>query len=171
MLGRVKRLYAKFIVQRAKNNGLKIADDCKIMGIPFFGSEPYLISIGKHVTISSNVTFITHDGGTWVFRHKERYNQVRKFGRIDIKDNCFIGLGSIIMPGVKIGPNSVVGAGSVVTKDVPPNTVVVGSPARPIMSTDEYAEKCLETTPEYDTELMKTDKVKAVLDIHPYIED
>ena len=156
---------------KAKKNGLKIADDCRIMGIPVFGSEPYLVSIGKHVTISSNVTFITHDGGTWVFRYNEKYNQVRKFGRIDVKDNCFIGLGSIIMPGVTIGPNSVIGAGSVVTKDVPPDTVVVGNPAKPLMSYEEYAEKCLKTTLKYDTELMKTDKVKAILDVHPYTGD
>ena len=50
---------------------------------------------------------------------------------------------SIILPNVTIGPNSVVGAGAVVSKDVPPNTVVAGVPARAICTMDEYKKKCV----------------------------
>ena len=48
---------------------------------------------------------------------------------------------SIILPDVTIGPNSIVGAGSIVVKDVPPNTVVAGVPAREVATVDEYIEK------------------------------
>lgn len=47
-----------------------------------------------------------------------------------LKRNCWIGAGAVILPGVTVGENSIVGAGSVVTKDVPDNTVVAGNPAK-----------------------------------------
>ena len=74
---------------------------------------------------------------------REEIPDLNVFGKIEIKDNCFIGINSIIMPNVTIGPNAVVGAGAVVTKDVPANTVVAGVPARVICSADEYKEKCI----------------------------
>jgi len=107
----------------------------------YFGTEPYLIKIGNHCTITSGVRFVTHDGGAWLFR--EEIPDLNVFGKIEIKNNCFIGLNSIILPNVTIGPNSVVGAGSVVTKDVPPNTIVAGVPAKVISSTEKYKKKCL----------------------------
>lgn len=115
--------------------------------------------------ISSSVSFITHDGATWVFRDKERYKDVKKYGKISIKDNCFIGAHSIVLPGVIIGPNAIVGAGSLVTKDVPEGCVYAGVPAHFICTTEEYAEKCLANNHEYDKILYKTNKKKAVLEM------
>lgn len=106
------------------------------------GTEPFLVKIGNHCTITGGVQFITHDGGCWVFRTDTP--DLNKFGKIEVKDNCFIGYRSIILPNVTIGPNSVVGAGSVVTKDVPPNTVVAGVPARILCSLEDYKNKCYE---------------------------
>jgi acetyltransferase-like isoleucine patch superfamily enzyme len=145
--------------------GLQIAGDCRLVGIPDFGSEPWLISIGKHVTITANVKFITHDGGTWVFRDQARYKEVIKYGRIVIHDNCFIGLGSILMPGISIGPNSVVAAGSVVVRDVPPGTVAGGVPAKVIKNVEAYAEDCLATNIAYDRPAYRRDK-RAELERH-----
>ena len=71
-----------------------------------------------------------------------QYKHVIKYGTIEIGDWSFVGSGSRIMPGVKIGSHSVIGAGSLVTHDVPDNSVVVGIPARVICTTEEYAEKC-----------------------------
>lgn len=106
-----------------------------------FGSEPYLIKIGNHCTVTAGVSFLTHDGGAWVFR--DEVPDLNVFGKIEIKDNCFIGINSIILPSVTIGPNAVVGAGAVVTKDVPPDSVVAGVPARVICTLQEYKGKCL----------------------------
>src|ERR1700733_9360588 len=142
----IAALYNYYLRRRLRGfveRGLQIADDCRLIGMPDFGSEPYLISIGRHVTVSTRVTFINHDGGTWVFRDIEKYREVIKYGRIVIHDNCFIGSGATIMPGVSIGPNSVVAANSVVTGDVAPDSVVGGIPARFLMSVAEYAEKSL----------------------------
>lgn len=56
-------------------------------------------------------------------------------GKVHIKENCFIGGGSLILPGVTVGPNAIVGAGAVVFEDVPPYAIVAGNPAR-IIATD-----------------------------------
>src|SRR5215218_9596441 len=133
----IRRLRHKLMLRQAFKDGLQIGKDVRIMGLPQFGSDPSLIKIGSHVTISRDVTFITHDGATWVFRARPEYKGLESFGRIVIEDNCFIGVGSMIFPNIKIGPNAVVGAGSIVTRSVPPNTVVAGSPARPLCTVDE----------------------------------
>ncbi|HML34175.1 acyltransferase [Sporomusa sphaeroides] len=118
--------------------GVRISNDCRITGKVDFGSEPYLIYIGKKVTIADGVRFITHDGGNWIFRHDDKYEKVNNFGNIIVHDNCFIGADSIILPGITIGPNSVVGAGAVVTKNVPERSVVAGNPARVITDIQTY---------------------------------
>ena len=59
-------------------------------------------------------------------------------GRTIIHDNTFIGMDSVIMPGVKIGPNAIIGANSVVTKSIPPNSVAAGCPTKVISTLDEY---------------------------------
>lgn len=154
----IRRLISKWRLYRYKQKGLQLGDKCRFIGIPSLGSEPYLISIGSHVTISAGVRFINHDGGTWVFRSSDKYKNVIKYGRITIMDNCFIGTGAILMPGITIGPNAVVGSGALVTRNVPPNTVVAGIPAKALMSVEEYAEKCLRETPAFDSIAYRQDK-------------
>lgn len=163
MIRTLHTLYTRWRLRRYIGRGLQIAEDCRLIEMPDFGSEPYLISIGRHVTISAQVVFINHDGGTWVFRHLPRYRDVIKFGRIVVHDNCFIGAGAMILPGVSIGPNAVVAARAVVTTDVPANTVAAGVPARVVMTVEEYAEKSLAEMPGYDVHAYKTDKAQELL--------
>lgn len=110
-------------IEYARKIGVQIGNDCRLIGSPDWGSEPWLISVGNHTEVSCNVAFITHDGATWCFRNQERYKHTVKFGRINIGDNCFIGARSIILPGVTIGNNSIIAAGAVVNKDVPSGEV------------------------------------------------
>ena len=114
----LRRQRDALLLRQAINDGLVLGHDVRIMGRPEFGSEPCLVSIGDHITISVNVKFVTHDGATWVFRDRPEYLRLQRFGRIGIGDNCFIGAGAILMPGIRIGPNSVVAAGAVVTRSV-----------------------------------------------------
>ena len=123
--------------------GARIGDNCELFSnIGGFGSEPYLIQLGANVIIASGVLFITHDGATRLLRKIDSRwtRETGLYGTIKVGDNAFIGINSIIMPGVNIGANSAVGAGSVVTKDVPPNTIVAGNPAKIIRTVDEYRE-------------------------------
>ncbi len=161
----VERLWFRLRLWNIQRKGLQVAADCRFEGLPEFGSEPYLITIGKHVAMASEVTFITHDGGTHVFRNQERYRKVIKYGRITVKDNCVLGHRAIILPGVTIGPNSVVAAGAVVTRNVPPNTLVAGNPAKPVMSIDQYAAWSLAMAPEYDEAEYRRDKRSVLLKI------
>ena len=112
--------------------------------------------------MASDVTFITHDAGTRVFTKQERYRKVIKYGRINIRDNCVIGERVILLPGVTIGPDSVVAAGSVVARSIPPGVLAAGNPAKPVMSVHQYAEWALAATPDYDEAELARDK-KAVL--------
>jgi acetyltransferase-like isoleucine patch superfamily enzyme len=125
-----------------REQGARVGVNCRILTRQL-GSEPYLIRIGDHCTIGYGVSFITHDGAAWVFT--EELPSLQKFGAIEILDNCFIGQNAILMPDIRIGPNSVVGAGAVVTRHVPPNTVVAGCPAKPICTLDEYKQKVLKS--------------------------
>jgi acetyltransferase-like isoleucine patch superfamily enzyme len=123
--------------------GVRIGQGCSIYTAPpNFGTEPWLIEIGDDVTLGQGVQLITHDGASRLFR--DRLPGMcpfgNRFGTIVIHDNCFIGNNAILLPGVEVGPDSVVGAGSVVTKTVPPRTIAAGNPARLIKTLDEYIE-------------------------------
>lgn len=144
----------------AIENGMRVGTGVSVMRGVNFGSEPYLISLGNDVRISVDVTFTTHDGGTWAFRnYYDDMREVVKFGSIRVDDGAFIGARSIIMPGVHIGHHAVIGAGSVVTKDVPAETVWAGVPARQICTLREYAEKAKNEMPaDFDHDAYVKDK-------------
>jgi acetyltransferase-like isoleucine patch superfamily enzyme len=115
-----------------------VGGNCRLIGLTpgTFGTEPYLIELGSHVTITHGAKFITHDGGVWIFR--EEYPDIDVIAPITIGSNVFVGVNAIIMPGVTIGDNCVIGAGAVVTRDIPSNSVAAGVPARCICPVDEY---------------------------------
>ena len=132
----------------AKEAGMIVEENVSVMGGVNFGSEPYLITLKRDCLISADVLFLTHDGGINAFVKKyEEFKDVKKFGKIVVGEQSFVGARSIIMPGVKIGNNCVVGAGSVVTRDVPDGTVVCGIPAKPVCSVYEYALRSKEKMP------------------------
>lgn len=135
----------KLALKKAIKRGLQVGEGC-MFGFVNFGSEPYLVKIGNYVVVASDVIFVTHDGATSVVRRLFSTDHLNRWGKIVIEDNCFIGSRAIIMPNVTIGKNSIVGAGAIVTKDVPPGSVVGGNPAKLICTTEDYANKAVDET-------------------------
>lgn len=164
MLTRIKRLLLGKLRQ-AQKEGMIVEEHVSIVGGVNFGSEPYLIHLHRYCRISMDVMFITHDGGTWAFRNdQEKYKHVIKFGKIEVGEYSFIGARAIILPGVTIGDHCVIGAGSLVNRDVPSGTVYAGVPARFICTTAEYAERCLKSMPDrFDEVAYKKDKKKYLI--------
>lgn len=130
-------------VNYARKKKVEIGENCRIY-IKEWGSEPFLIELGDNVTVTSGVRFITHDGSTCLV-FDDNMQRYQRYSPITVGSNVFIGINSIIMPGVTIGSNVVIGAGSIVTKDIPSNSVVVGSPARVVSSFDSYKNKIQST--------------------------
>ncbi|GAB1043753.1 acyltransferase [Shewanella algae] len=126
----------------AERLGVNIHGEVHFYGINTgtFGSEPWLIDIGNNVHITGGVQFINHDGGVLILRDKLPSLEITK--PIKIGDNVYIGMKCMILPGVTIGNNVIVAAGSVVTKSLEGGAVYGGIPARKIKSLDEYFEKC-----------------------------
>lgn len=127
-----------------KVKGVKTGNNCEIYKNVVFGSEPYLITLGDDVRITDGVKFCTHDGGVWVLRHLpygDKISDVDRFGPIFVGNNVHIGWNSIIMPGVSIGDNVVIGAGSIVTHDIPNNSIAMGIPARVSGTVEDYYNK------------------------------
>jgi acetyltransferase-like isoleucine patch superfamily enzyme len=83
---------------------------------------PKGVHIGEFTYLAFESRILTHDRTRGLYLHT-------RVGR-----NCFIGGRSMILPGVTIGDNCVIGAGSIVTRDVPPNSIVAGNPAKVIRS-------------------------------------
>lgn len=134
--------YNEYTIARyLRKKGATVGENC-LFHSWVIGDDPYLVSIGNHVFIAVGVIFHTHDGAAWIAREDDP--GIRRMGRIIIEDNCIIGARSQILPNVRIGRNSIVGAGSVVITDVPPNSVVMGVPARVVGSSIKYKDKCIE---------------------------
>jgi maltose O-acetyltransferase len=129
-------------------NGLKIGKGCKIQpGLMVDNSNAWLIEIGNYVTIAPQAYLLAHDASTKIPLGGT------KVGKVVLEDYCFIGARALIMPGVTVGKNSIVAAGSVVTKSVPENSVVGGNPAKFICSLEEYLNKqkeLIKVLPNYD---------------------
>ena len=117
-----------------KMRGTKIGKNVRIAHNVFIeGSRPWLVTIEDGVMIGPGVIIVTHDSSYYTINCEIPYI----YGEVKICEGSYIGAGSIILSGVTIGKKSIVAAGSVVTKDVKPNTIVAGVPAKPIGIVEE----------------------------------
>lgn len=116
--------------------GLKVGKNfCRQSGTRMDPSHCWLISIGDDVTLANRVQILAHDDSIRI------YTGYGRIGRVEIGNRVFVGANSTILMNTKIGDDVVVAAGSVVTKDIPSNSVVAGVPARIIGTTSEYVER------------------------------
>lgn len=116
--------------------GMKVGKNCDINpGLLVDVSHCWLIEIEDNVTVAPQVYLLAHDAST------KKLIDYTRIGKIVLKYNCFIGARSIIMPGITVGENAIVAAGSIVVNNVESGTVVGGNPAKFIMSVEELQSK------------------------------
>jgi acetyltransferase-like isoleucine patch superfamily enzyme len=128
--------YAEYLRRRRCFHSM--GRDCRILPTTNF-TDPAYVRLGNNVHFS-NAAIIGHDGSIAMLN--QAYGvKLEAVGKIDIRDNVFIGYQAIVLPNVTIGPNAIVAAGSVVTKDVAPGDIVAGVPARPIGRVRDLVQK------------------------------
>lgn len=151
MINRIKRYIELFIAKRSSDNYIKYLkkrgvtigkgtyiQDPKHIEIDF--SRPSLVTIGDNCFFNSNVRILTHDWVTNVFLNSGR-DFINSSGKVSIGNNVSFGQNVMVLKGVSIGDNCFIGAGSIVTKNIPANSIAVGTPCKVIMSLETYYQK------------------------------
>ena len=129
--------YSKIRISALKHLGHRIGKDVycpsDLTITQNFVNQPYHLFLGDRVSISPKCIFIlmSHPNNSNIRNFVPQHN-----GDIIIEEDAWIGAGTIILPGIHIGKGAIIGAGSVVTKDVEPYTIVAGNPARIIRKVD-----------------------------------
>lgn len=148
LIQRLKRKYAEFqggetYINYLRGKGIKIGNGCHIgkpKTISIDYTRPYLVEIGNNVRMNTGFTLLTHDFATSVLTNV--YGEfLPSSGKVVIGNNVYFAQKCTVMKGVTIGDNCIIGYGSIVTKDIPSNSVVAGSPARVICTLEQYYEK------------------------------
>lgn len=137
LIGRLRQRLADWRVARHRRmlvaRGMHIGRDVWLPASTWIDADHcYLISIGDHCGFGEQCMLLAHDA------QMDEFLDAARLGRVLIHESCHIGARSIILPGVEIGPRTVVGAGSIVSRSLPPDTVCAGNPAKVICSLEEY---------------------------------
>jgi len=121
----IDRLRGDPNIERMVAQGLQLGEGTHIAhNVYFDGLHPWLITIGDYATLGPYVAVITHDASLAQHTGQTRIAQVVVGRRV------YVGVGAILLPGTKIGEDSVVGAGAVVRDEIPPGSLVVGNPSK-----------------------------------------
>jgi len=158
-------------------HGLRIGQGCDLQ-YPFEldGSHCWLIEIGEEVVFAPGVQVIAHDAST------KRFTDYTRIAPVRIGNRVFVGARTLILPGVTIGDDVIIGAGSVVTRDVPAGTVASGSPARVQGSLEDFRsriDKRFYDAPRFDrswtvaggiTKIMKAEMIARITRGEGYVQ-
>lgn len=121
------------MLERLIAKGMTVGRKCSIQeGVVFDESYCWLISLGDNVTIAPFAHLLAHDAS--MIKHLG----YARIGKVCIEDGVFIGARALVLPGVTIGKNSIIGAGSIVSNSIPPDVVVAGNPANVICDLDTF---------------------------------
>lgn len=172
IVNKIKRRYAlrneRAFVKYLRENGVRIGDGCHIgepKTVTIDITRPYLVEIGNMVRMNKGFTLLTHDFATSVLTNV--YGEfIPSSGKVKIGNNVYFAQKCTVMKGVTIGDNCIIGYGSLVTRDIPSNSVVAGSPARVICTIEEYYEKrkikSLEESLELAREIARTQERRPI---------
>jgi len=150
------RTSPKRYLNHLRKVGISIGDNIEFHGklstISIDITRPSLVTIGSNISFNGYFNLITHDWGTYVLR--KLYNEfIPSSGKVAIGNNVVFGRNVTILKNVTIGDNCIIGNSSVVTKDIPSNSVAVGVPAKVVSTLDEYykkrKEKCVNEALDY----------------------
>lgn len=126
-----------------RKKGCKVGDGVQWHGLRDISidvTRPSLIEIGNNVCFTQGNIILTHGFDWFVLRNL--YDEIiASSGKVVIGDNVFLGTRCMILKGVTIGNNCIIGACSLVTKDIPQNSVAVGVPARVVCTIEDYYNK------------------------------
>ena len=144
------RIRGEYTTEKLISMGMTVGKNfSRLNGVILDPAHCWLITIGDDVTMAPRVHILAHDAST------KMHLGYTKIGRVDIGSKVFIGAETVVLPGVTIGNNVIIGANSTVTHDIPDNSVAAGSPAKVICSLEEYLAKekaRMETAPRYGEE-------------------
>jgi acetyltransferase-like isoleucine patch superfamily enzyme len=136
---RIQAYWSRAYLETLQRRGAKIGSNVFAENLSVEENFSDLLRIEDDVVLADGVRILLHDSSL---------NNVCglpvKFGKVTIRKGAYIGARTTILPGVEIGQGTIVGAGSLVTKDIPPNSVAYGIPARVIGSTESLKERFLE---------------------------
>jgi maltose O-acetyltransferase len=122
--------------EKLRENGMQIGADVWLPSSTWIDPDySFLISIGDHCGFGEECLILAHDA------QMDEFIDAARIGRVVIHASCHIGARTVVLPGVEIGPRTIVGANSVVSRSLPPDTVCVGAPARVVCSLEEYLGK------------------------------
>lgn len=145
MLKKLKHLYATTSSERFRKylekKGVTIGKNVYFKNskkMDFDLSNPMLIEIGNNVFFNRDFTLLTHDAVSWIFRIKYKDFVPNSVGKVKIGNNVHFARNVTVLRGVTIGDNVFIGHSSLVTKDIPPNCIAAGTPAKVICSLDDY---------------------------------
>ena len=156
----ISKLHNEIPTAELVRRGLHVGKNFKRLNqVIIDDSHSWLIEIGDDVTLAPRVHILAHDAST------KSFLGYTKIGRVIIGNKVFVGAETVILPGVTIGSNVIIGANSTVTHDIPDGMVVAGSPARILCTTEEYLakeKKRMETAPVYGEEFTMRENITEV---------
>lgn len=147
IINKIKKIYytssSDRYVKYLRKCGVKIGNGCIFRNVKTARidiTRPSLVEIGNNVDMNHNFQIMTHDWASGVFRNVF-HNILPSSGKVKIGNNIYFGTDVIVLKGVTIGDNCVIAAGSIITKNIPSNSVVAGAPAKVLCSLEDYYEK------------------------------
>lgn len=156
------RLFRIHPLKKYKRRGLVVGKNFNMQKeVIIDSSHCWHIKIGNDVTLAPRVHILAHDAST------QHYLDYVRIGKVKIGNRVFVGTSAIILPGVTIGDDVIIGAGSVVSRDIECGKVVAGNPAKVVGTTEDFIEKrqkemndCPKFGEEYTIRKNVSDKMK-----------